>query len=149
MYASHLREWLLALKLHPQKDIICCYERVGEGPRGSGGACPSRRGVAGWMISLTKGIFCNPFPAVPGHRLTKGHRDSLGELAGGCREVAECLCSAFIVNQAAGQRAERAHVGLRPMPPRFRAAFSVFVAGRNKITLTEMPGWTSDFHRAS
>lgn len=77
--------------------IICRHERVGEGPRGSGGACPSPGGVAGWMISLTKGIFCNPFPAVPGHRLTEGHRDSPGEPAGGCGEVAECLCSACVV----------------------------------------------------
>lgn len=85
---------------------------MGEGPRGSGDACPSPGGVAGWMISFTKGIFCNPFPAVPGHRLTKGHRDSLGELAGGCREVIECLRSACVVSQAAGQGAERARVGL-------------------------------------
>lgn len=109
--------------------IICCGERVGMGLRGSGSGCPSPGGVAGWMISLTKGIFCNPFPAVPGSRLTEGHRDSLGELAGGCREVAECLRSAHMGSQAAGQGAGRARVGLQPRPPHFRAAFSVSVVG--------------------
>lgn len=92
--------------------IFCCFERVGEGPRGSSRACPGPGGVGGWMISLTKGIFCNPFPAVPGHRLTKSHRDSLGELAGGCREISECLHMVCVVSQAAGQGTERAHMGL-------------------------------------
>lgn len=44
-----------------------------------------------------------------------------------------------VVSQAVGPGAERARLGLWPMPPHFRAAFSVFVANMNKIMLTEMP----------
>lgn len=89
-YMHPIRRVACSEAVSTERLISCCYKRVGEGPRGSSGVCPIPGGVAGWMISLTKGIFCNPFPAVPGRRLTRGHRGSRGELAGGCREISEC-----------------------------------------------------------